>query len=92
MTRAVGPRVRGSAGPRVRGSAGPLVGEHSWCRGASPAHDDEEIRRWTAALDGRAGQPRRTAAPDSHAGADRKRAAPELLVIDAVPADHERFG
>ncbi|MFE4327982.1 hypothetical protein ACFRQM_00660 [Streptomyces sp. NPDC056831] len=52
--------------------------------GASPTHDDEEIRRWT----GHAGR----ATPDSHAGADRKRAAPEPLVIDAVPADHERFG
>ncbi|WP_406495060.1 hypothetical protein OG936_14420 [Streptomyces sp. NBC_00846] len=56
--------------------------------GASPAHDDEEIRRWTATPDGRVGR----ATLDSHACADRKRAAPEPLVIDAVPADHERFG
>ncbi|MFD4762349.1 hypothetical protein ACFWOJ_26825 [Streptomyces sp. NPDC058439] len=57
--------------------------------------------RRTAEADGRGGRPRRTAEADgrggratldSHACADRKRAAPEPLVIDAVPADHERFG
>jgi aminoglycoside phosphotransferase (APT) family kinase protein len=32
---------------------GPLAGEHSWYRGASPAHYDEETRRCLAALHGR---------------------------------------
>jgi aminoglycoside phosphotransferase (APT) family kinase protein len=31
----------------------PLAGEHSWFRGASPAHYDEETRRYLAALKGR---------------------------------------
>jgi aminoglycoside phosphotransferase (APT) family kinase protein len=34
-------------------AGGPLAGEHSWYRGASPAHYDEETRRCLAALDGR---------------------------------------
>jgi aminoglycoside phosphotransferase (APT) family kinase protein len=32
---------------------GPLAGEHSWYRGAPPAHYDDETRRYLAALDGR---------------------------------------
>ncbi|MEU6820753.1 aminoglycoside phosphotransferase family protein [Streptomyces atriruber] len=32
---------------------GPLAGEHSWYRGASPAHYDDETRRCLAALEGR---------------------------------------
>ncbi len=34
-------------------TGGPRAGEHSWYRGASPAHYDEETRRCLAALDGR---------------------------------------
>lgn len=34
-------------------SGGPLAGEHSWYRGASPAHYDEETRRCLTALEGR---------------------------------------
>ncbi|MFJ6465698.1 aminoglycoside phosphotransferase family protein [Streptomyces sp. NPDC091387] len=34
-------------------SGGPLAGEHSWYRGASPAHYDEETRRCLTALKGR---------------------------------------
>lgn len=34
-------------------TGGPLAGEHSWFRGASPAHYDEETRRCLAALAGR---------------------------------------
>ncbi|WP_306338819.1 aminoglycoside phosphotransferase family protein [Streptomyces sp. KL118A] len=32
---------------------GPLAGEHSWYRGASPAHYDDETRRCLASLEGR---------------------------------------
>ncbi|WSQ14557.1 aminoglycoside phosphotransferase family protein [Streptomyces sp. NBC_01231] len=32
---------------------GPAAGEHSWYRGASPAHYDDETRRCLAVLDGR---------------------------------------
>ncbi|MFF7974924.1 phosphotransferase [Streptomyces sp. NPDC007905] len=34
-------------------TGGPAAGEHSWYRGASPAHYDEETRRCLAALEGR---------------------------------------
>nr|WP_308294503.1 aminoglycoside phosphotransferase family protein [Streptomyces sp. RKAG290] len=34
-------------------TGGPLAGEHSWYRGASPAHYDEETRRCLTALKGR---------------------------------------
>lgn len=34
-------------------AGGPLAGEHSWYRGASPAHYDEEARSCLAALEGR---------------------------------------
>ncbi|MFE9995076.1 aminoglycoside phosphotransferase family protein [Streptomyces avermitilis] len=34
-------------------TGGPLAGEHSWYRGASPAHYDDETRRCLAALEGR---------------------------------------
>lgn len=34
-------------------AGGPVAGEHSWYRGASPAHYDEETRRCLATLDGR---------------------------------------
>ncbi|WP_329253256.1 aminoglycoside phosphotransferase family protein [Streptomyces sp. NBC_01478] len=33
-------------------TGGPLAGEHSWYRGASPAHYDDETRRCLAALEG----------------------------------------
>ncbi|MCX4771880.1 aminoglycoside phosphotransferase family protein [Streptomyces sp. NBC_01285] len=38
---------------RCDASGGPLAGEHSWYRGASPAHYDEETRRCLTALEGR---------------------------------------
>lgn len=38
---------------RCDASGGPLAGEHSWYRGASPAHYDDETRRCLAALKGR---------------------------------------
>jgi len=34
-------------------TGGPLAGQHSWYRGASPAHYDDETRRCLAALKGR---------------------------------------
>jgi len=34
-------------------TGGPAAGEHSWYRGASPAHYDDETRRCLAALEGR---------------------------------------
>ncbi|MGW0336639.1 aminoglycoside phosphotransferase family protein [Streptomyces sp. NPDC003011] len=34
-------------------TGGPLAGAHSWYRGASPAHYDDETRRCITALDGR---------------------------------------
>lgn len=34
-------------------TGGPAAGEHSWYRGASPAHYDDETRRCLAQLDGR---------------------------------------
>ncbi|MEU8628548.1 aminoglycoside phosphotransferase family protein [Streptomyces sp. NPDC048669] len=37
---------------RCDASGGPLAGEHSWYRGASPAHYDEETRRCLTALKG----------------------------------------
>ncbi|MEV8554161.1 aminoglycoside phosphotransferase family protein [Streptomyces glaucescens] len=41
-------------------TGGPLAGAHSWYRGASPAHYDEETRRCIAALDGRVDTARAT--------------------------------
>ncbi|MEU3460377.1 aminoglycoside phosphotransferase family protein [Streptomyces sp. NPDC006733] len=38
---------------RCDATDGPLAGEHSWFRGASPAHYDAETRRCLAALQGR---------------------------------------
>ncbi|ASU82605.1 acetyltransferase [Nocardiopsis gilva YIM 90087] len=38
---------------RCDATGGPLAGEHSWYRGASPAHYDEGTRRYLAVLDGR---------------------------------------
>jgi aminoglycoside phosphotransferase (APT) family kinase protein len=43
----------------------PLAGEHSFYRGARPAHYDEETRRYLAALDGRADTARATAVWDA---------------------------
>lgn len=42
-------------------AGGPAAGEHSWWRGASPAHYDEETRRCLAVLDGRVDTRRATA-------------------------------
>ncbi|TGB11535.1 aminoglycoside phosphotransferase family protein [Streptomyces sp. MZ04] len=39
---------------RCDATGGPLAGEHSWWRGASPAHYDDETRRCLAALERRA--------------------------------------
>ena len=44
---------------------GPLAGEHSWYRGASPAHYDEETRRCLAALTGRVDTARAAAVWDA---------------------------
>ncbi|WP_240507039.1 aminoglycoside phosphotransferase family protein [Thermoactinospora rubra] len=38
---------------RCDATGGPQAGEHSWYRGASPAHYDDETRRCLAALEGR---------------------------------------
>ncbi|MFJ1897655.1 aminoglycoside phosphotransferase family protein [Streptomyces sp. NPDC088115] len=38
---------------RCDATGGPAAGEHSWYRGASPAHYDAETRRCLAALEGR---------------------------------------
>jgi aminoglycoside phosphotransferase (APT) family kinase protein len=38
---------------RCDATGGPLAGEHSWYRGASPSHYDEETRRCLAHLEGR---------------------------------------
>ncbi|MGH3878426.1 MAG: aminoglycoside phosphotransferase family protein [Actinophytocola sp.] len=38
---------------RCDATGGPVAGLHSWYRGASPAHYDEETRRCLTALDGR---------------------------------------
>lgn len=46
---------------RCDATDGPLAGQHSWYRGASPAHYDEETRRCLAAL-------------EAHVDADRARA------------------
>jgi aminoglycoside phosphotransferase (APT) family kinase protein len=46
-------------------AGGPLAGEHSWYRGASPAHYDEETRRCLAALTGRVDTARAAAAWDA---------------------------
>jgi aminoglycoside phosphotransferase (APT) family kinase protein len=49
---------------------GPLAGEHSWYRGASPAHYDEETRRCLAALTGRVDTARAAAAWDAALAAE----------------------
>ncbi|WP_055717566.1 aminoglycoside phosphotransferase family protein [Streptomyces torulosus] len=38
---------------RCDATGGPVAGQHSWYRGAPPAHYDEETRRCLAALEGR---------------------------------------
>jgi len=46
---------------RCDATGGPPAGEHSWFRGASPAHYDEETRRCLASLKGRVDTGRATA-------------------------------
>ncbi|MDX3072846.1 aminoglycoside phosphotransferase family protein [Streptomyces sp. NPDC088354] len=50
---------------RCDASGGPLAGEHSWYRGASPAHYDDETRRCLAVLGGRVDTARATAVWDA---------------------------
>ncbi|MEV5957074.1 aminoglycoside phosphotransferase family protein [Streptomyces sp. NPDC051987] len=45
---------------RCDATGGPAAGEHSWYRGASPAHYDDETRRCLAALAGRVDTERAT--------------------------------
>ncbi|WP_377267022.1 aminoglycoside phosphotransferase family protein [Peterkaempfera sp. SMS 1(5)a] len=46
-------------------TGGPAAGQHSWYRGAPPAHYDDETRRCTAALRGRVDTGRATAVWDA---------------------------
>lgn len=50
---------------RCDAAGGPQGGEHSFYRGASPAHYDEDTRRYLAALDGRVESARATAVWDA---------------------------
>ncbi|MEU6343602.1 aminoglycoside phosphotransferase family protein [Streptomyces sp. NPDC046977] len=50
---------------RCDASGGPVAGEHSWYRGASPAHYDDQTRRCLALLDGRVDTVRATAVWDA---------------------------
>ncbi|MEV5727145.1 aminoglycoside phosphotransferase family protein [Streptomyces pharetrae] len=52
-------------------TGGPLAGAHSWYRGASPAHYDEETRRCIAALGGRVDTARATEVWQAALDADR---------------------
>ncbi len=60
---------------RCDAAGGPPAGEHSWYRGASPAHYDQETRRYLAALTGRV-DTARAAAVWQAALADEWRGAP----------------
>ncbi|MGW0905454.1 aminoglycoside phosphotransferase family protein [Streptomyces sp. NPDC002853] len=51
-------------------TGGPLAGEHSWYRGASPAHYDEETRRCLAALEGHVDTERAAAVWDAALAAE----------------------
>ncbi|MFF3755449.1 aminoglycoside phosphotransferase family protein [Streptomyces sp. NPDC002018] len=51
-------------------AGGPVAGEHSFYRGASPAHYDEETRRCLAALQGRVDTPRAAAVWDAALAAE----------------------
>ncbi|MGW6205692.1 aminoglycoside phosphotransferase family protein [Streptomyces sp. NPDC055089] len=55
---------------RCDATAGPLAGEHSWYRGASPAHYDEETRRCLAALAGQVDTDRARAVWDAALAAE----------------------
>ncbi|MFD3453266.1 aminoglycoside phosphotransferase family protein [Streptomyces sp. NPDC058691] len=70
------PRFAGSLAGFLRAlwrcdvSGGPAAGEHSWYRGASPAHYDDETRRCIAVLDGRVDTARATAVWDAALAAE----------------------
>ncbi|WP_393058769.1 aminoglycoside phosphotransferase family protein [Streptomyces sp. LN549] len=55
---------------RCDATGGPLAGEHSWYRGASPAHYDEETRRCLAALEGHVDTDRARAVWDAAVAAE----------------------
>ena len=55
---------------RCDATGGPLAGEHSWYRGASPAHYDEETRRCLAAVTGQVDTDRAAAVWDAALAAE----------------------
>lgn len=86
---------------RCDATGGPVAGEHSWYRGASPAHYDAETRRCLAALKGRVDTARAAAVWDAALAAEWRGepvwfhgdiAAGNLLVVDGKLAAVIDFG
>ncbi|MEW2393807.1 aminoglycoside phosphotransferase family protein [Streptomyces venezuelae] len=67
-------------------TGGPLAGEHSWYRGASPAHYDDETRRCLAALEGRVDTVRAAAVWDAALAAEW-RGTPVWFHGDVAPGN-----
>ncbi|WP_328535302.1 aminoglycoside phosphotransferase family protein [Streptomyces sp. NBC_00344] len=67
-------------------TGGPLAGEHSWYRGASPVHYDDETRRCLSALSGRVDTERATAVWDSALAAEWH-GAPRWFHGDVAPGN-----
>ncbi|MGW6528479.1 aminoglycoside phosphotransferase family protein [Streptomyces venezuelae] len=67
-------------------TGGPLAGEHSWYRGASPVHYDDETRRCLAALEGRVDTVRAAAVWDAALAAEW-RGAPVWFHGDVAPGN-----
>ncbi|MEU5777048.1 aminoglycoside phosphotransferase family protein [Streptomyces venezuelae] len=67
-------------------TGGPLAGEHSWYRGASPVHYDDETRRCLAALEGRVDTVRAAAVWDAALAAEW-RGTPVWFHGDVAPGN-----